>query len=222
MSAKHVNPTRMELTRLKKKLVTDTRGYKLLKDKRDELMRQFLEMVRENKALREKVEAGIKEANQNFVLARAGMSQEALNVALMAPKQEVYLEAETKNVMSVEIPVFKSSTRTPDPNDIYSYGFAFTSGDLDDAVKKLADLLPDLLKLAECEKSCQLMAAEIEKTRRRVNALEHVVIPETRQNIRYITMKLDENERSSQTRLMKVKDMMLESAHHYRERAAES
>ena len=222
MSAKHVNPTRMELTRLKKKLVTATRGYKLLKDKLDELMRQFLEMVRENKALREKVEAGIKEANQNFVLARAGMSQEALNVALMAPKQEVYLEAETKNVMSVEIPVFKSSTRTPDPNDIYSYGFAFTSGDLDDAVKKLADLLPDLLKLAECEKSCQLMAAEIEKTRRRVNALEHVVIPETRQNIRYITMKLDENERSSQTRLMKVKDMMLESAHHYRERAAES
>ena len=222
MSAKHVNPTQMELTRLKKKLVTATRGYKLLKDKRDELMRQFLEMVRENKALREKVEAGIREANQNFVLARAGMSQEALNVALMAPKQEVYLEAETKNVMSVEIPVFKSSTRTPDPNDIYSYGFAFTSGDLDDAVKKLADLLPDLLKLAECEKSCQLMAAEIEKTRRRVNALEHVVIPETRQNIRYITMKLDENERSSQTRLMKVKDMMLESAHHYRERAAES
>lgn len=222
MSAKHVNPTRMELTRLKKKLVTATRGYKLLKDKRDELMRQFLEMVRENKALREKVEAGIREANQNFVLARAGMSQEALNVALMAPKQEVYLEAEMKNVMSVEIPVFKSSTRTPDPNDIYSYGFAFTSGDLDDAVKKLADLLPDLLKLAECEKSCQLMAAEIEKTRRRVNALEHVVIPETRQNIRYITMKLDENERSSQTRLMKVKDMMLESAHHYRERAAES
>ena len=222
MSAKHVNPTRMELTRLKKKLVTATRGYKLLKDKRDELMRQFLEMVRENKALREKVEAGIKEANQNFVLARAGMSQEALNVALMAPKQEVYLEAETKNVMSVEIPVFKSSTRTPDPNDIYSYGFAFTSGDLDDAVKKLADLLPDLLKLTECEKSCQLMAAAIERTRRRVNALEHVVIPETRQNIRYITMKLDENERSSQTRLMKVKDMMLESAHHYRERAAES
>ncbi|HIZ78771.1 MAG TPA: V-type ATP synthase subunit D [Candidatus Lachnoclostridium stercorigallinarum] len=221
MSTKHVNPTRMELTRLKKKLVTATRGYKLLKDKRDELMRQFLELVRENKALREKVEAGIREANQNFVLARAGMSQEALNVALMAPKQEVYLEAETRNVMSVEIPVFHSTTRTPDPNDIYSYGFAFTSGDLDDAVKKLADLLPDLLRLAECEKSCQLMAAEIEKTRRRVNALEHVVIPETRQSIRYITMKLDENERSSQTRLMKVKDMMLESAHHYSEKAQE-
>ena len=123
--------------------------------------------------------------------------------------------------MSVEIPVFHTTTRTSDPNDIYSYGFAFTSGDLDEAVKRLADLLPDLLRLAECEKSCQLMAAEIEKTRRRVNALEHVVIPETRQNIRYITMKLDENERSSQTRLMKVKDMMLESAHHYRERQLE-
>ena len=218
MSAKHVNPTRMELTRLKKKLVTATRGYKLLKDKRDELMRQFLEMVRENKALREKVEAGIKEANQNFVLARAGMSQEALNVALMAPKQEVYLEAETINVMSVEIPVFKSSTRTPDPNDIYSYGFAFTSSDLDGAVKSLADVLPDMIRLAECEKACQLMAAEIEKTRRRVNALEHVIIPETEESIKYITMKLDENERSTQIRLMKVKDMMLEEAHHYSEK----
>ncbi len=215
MSAKHVNPTRMELTRLKKKLTTARRGHKLLKDKRDELMRQFLEMVRENKVLREKVEVGIRNANQNFVLARAGMSEEALNVALMAPKQEVYLEAETKNVMSVEIPVFHYKTRTSDPGDIYSYGYAFTSSDLDDAVKSLADLLPEMLRLAEREKSCQLMAAEIERTRRRVNALEHVVIPETEQNIRYITMKLDENERSSQTRLMKVKDMMLEQTHKY-------
>ena len=215
MAAKHVNPTRMELTRLKKKLTTAVRGHKLLKDKRDELMRQFLELVRENKALREKVEAGIAAANQNFVLARSGMTDEALNVALMAPKQEVYLESETRNVMSVEIPVFHYKTRTSDANDIYSYGFAFTSSDLDDAVKSLADLLPDMLRLAEIEKSCQLMAAEIEKTRRRVNALEHVMIPETRENIRYITMKLDENERSSQFRLMKVKDMMLEEAHHY-------
>ena len=215
MAAKHVNPTRMELTRLKKKLTTAVRGHKLLKDKRDELMCQFLELVRENKALREKVEAGIAAANQNFVLARSGMTDEALNVALMAPKQEVYLESETRNVMSVEIPVFHYKTRTSDANDIYSYGFAFTSSDLDDAVKSLADLLPDMLRLAEIEKSCQLMAAEIEKTRRRVNALEHVMIPETRENIRYITMKLDENERSSQVRLMKVKDMMLEEAHHY-------
>ena len=212
MGAKHVNPTRMELTRLKKKLATAIRGHKLLKDKRDELMRQFLDLVRENKALREKVEAGIAAANQNFVLARSGMTDEALNVALMAPKQEVYLETETKNVMSVEIPVFKYKTRTSDPNDIYSYGFAFTSSDLDDAVKSLADLLPDMLRLAECEKSCQLMAAEIEKTRRRVNALEHVMIPDTQSNIRYITMKLDENERANTIRLMKVKDMLLKEA----------
>lgn len=218
MATAHVNPTRMELTRLKKKLVTAMRGHKLLKDKRDELMRQFLDLVRENKALREKVEAGIAAANKNFVLARAGMADEVLNVAMMAPMQEVYLETSHRNVMSVDIPVFEYKTRTSDANNIYSYGYAFTSSDLDDAVKSLADILPDMLRLAECEKSCQLMAAEIEKTRRRVNALEHVMIPETQENIKYITMKLDESERSTQIRLMKVKDMLLEQAHHYKER----
>jgi V/A-type H+-transporting ATPase subunit D len=218
MAKAQVNPTRMELTRLKNKLKTARRGHKLLKDKRDELMRQFLILVRENKELREKVEKGIEDCNRNFVMARAGMSAEALNVALMSPKQEVYLEASTKNVMSVEIPEFTYKTRTSDTNDIYSYGFAFTSADLDSAVKSIADLLPDMLLLAEREKSCQLMAAEIEKTRRRVNALEHVMIPETEESIKYIKMKLDENERSSQIRLMKVKDMMLEAAHKYDER----
>ena len=218
MAKQQVNPTRMELTRLKRKLATTTRGHKLLKDKRDELMRQFLDLVRENKALREKVEAGIAAANKNFVLARAGMADEVLNVAMMAPMQEVYLETSHRNVMSVDIPVFEYKTRTSDANNIYSYGYAFTSSDLDDAVKSLADILPDMLRLAECEKACQLMAAEIEKTRRRVNALEHVMIPETQENIKYITMKLDESERSTQIRLMKVKDMLLEQAHHYKER----
>ena len=215
MAVKQVNPTRMELTRLKKKLNTATRGHKLLKDKRDELMRRFLEMIRENRALRMKVEEQIKAANANFVLAKASMSDETLKAALLAPKQEVYVTTTYRNVMSVDIPVFDTDTRTPDPNDIYSYGFAFTSADLDDAVKSLSDILPDLIKLAETEKSCQLMADEIEKTRRRVNALEHVMIPETREQIRYITRKLDENERSTQTRLMKVKDMMLQQAHGY-------
>lgn len=209
----------MELTRLKKKLATAVRGHKLLKDKRDELMRQFLDLVKENMALRKEVEAGIKSANLNFVIAKAGMSGPALNAALIAPKQEVYLEAGKKNVMSVDIPVFQYKTRTADENDIYPYGFAFTSSDLDGAVKSLQDVLPQMLKLAETEKSCQLMASEIEKTRRRVNALEHVIIPETQRNIKYITMKLDENERSTQIRLMKVKDMMLEEAHHYSERS---
>ena len=213
-----VNPTRMELKKLKGRLATARRGHKLLKDKRDELMRQFLILVRENKELREKVEKGINACNRGFVLARAGMSREELNVALMSPKQEIYLEAGSKNVMSVEVPTFTYKTRTSDTNDIYSYGFGFTSADLDSAVKATADLLPDMLRLAECEKSCQLMAAEIEKTRRRVNALEHVMIPDYEETIKYITMKLDENERSSQIRLMKVKDMMLEEKHHYKEK----
>ena len=210
----------MELTRIKKKLVTAVRGHKLLKDKRDELMRQFLELVRENMELRQKVEIGIHAANKNFVIAKAGMSEAILNTALMTPKQEVSIRASEKNVMSVYIPVFDTHTRTADANDIYSYGFAFTSSDLDGAVKSLADILPDMLRLAEVEKACQLMAAEIEKTRRRVNALEHVIIPEAQENIKYITMKLDENERSTQIRLMKVKDMMLEDAHKYSERGA--
>lgn len=218
MARKQVNPTRMELTKLKKKLVTATRGHKLLKDKRDELMRQFLDMVRENMELRIKVEAGIKAANTNFVVAKSTMSEETLHTALMAPKQEVYLDASSKNVMSVDIPVFDYKTRTSNSGDIYSYGFAFTSAELDDAVKSLSDVLPAMLELAEKEKACQLMATEIEKTRRRVNALEHVIIPETVENIKFITMRLDENERSSQIRLLKVKDMMLENAHHYKEK----
>lgn len=215
MASKQITPTRMELTRLKKKLVTATRGHKLLKDKRDELMRQFLEKVRENKTLREQVEKGIKAANKNFLLARAGMQDQVLNTAMLAPKQRVSVEAGMENVMSVEIPTFDFKTRTPDQNDIFSYGFAFTSSDLDGAVQSLADIFPDMLKLAEIEKSCQLMAVEIEKTRRRVNALEHVMIPELQANIKYISMKLDENERSTQIRLMKVKDMVLKEAHNY-------
>ena len=212
MASTQVNPTRMELTRLKKKLTTAIKGHRLLKDKRDELMREFLDLVRVNMELRQKVESKIQAANLNFVLAKSAMSEETLQDALMAPKQEVQLSVGSKNVMSVDIPVFDYTTRTADTNDIYSYGFAFTSSDLDDAVSSLADVFPEMLKLAEVEKSCQLMSTEIERTRRRVNALEHVIIPETQQGIRFITMKLDENERSTQVRLMKVKDMMLKEA----------
>lgn len=215
---KQVNPTRMELAKQKKKLATAIKGHKLLKDKRDELMRQFLDLIRENRVLREKVETGIAKANKNFVLARAGMEDEEVNAAFIAPRQSVTLEADIKNVMSVEVPVFEYRTKTADANDIYSYGYAFTSADLDIAVESLSAVFQDMLRLAEVEKSCQLMAAEIEKTRRRVNALEHVMIPQTQETIKYIMMKLDENERSSQIRLMKVKDMMLEETHHYKEK----
>ena len=221
MASSTIIPTRMELTRLKKKLVTARKGHKLLKDKRDELMRQFLIMVRENKELREQVEKGIAEANRGFALARSSMSDEAVRVAFMAPKQKVSLDVSYNNIMSVNVPVYTFQTRTSDAADMFSYGYAFTSADLDDAVAQLADVFPQMLKLAQTEKSCQLMAAEIEKTRRRVNALEHVMIPQLETDIKYISMKLDENERSSQIRLMKVKDMMLEEAHHYSEKAQE-
>ena len=191
MAAKQVNPTRMELTRLKKKRITAIRGHKLLKDKRDELMRQYLDLVRENMEVRMKVEAGIRSANRNVCHCQSrNVRGGAQHCAPWRPKQEVSLEAGDRNVMSVDIPVFEYKMRTADENDIYSYGFAFTSGDLDGAVKSLADVLPDMIRLAEVEKACQLMAAEIEKTRRRVNALEHVIIPETEASIKYITMKL--------------------------------
>lgn len=205
----------MELTNLKRKLVTARRGHKLLKDKRDELMRRFLDLVRENKKLRIEVEEGIKQANAAMSVARCVMSDKALDVALMLPTQEMSLECGRENVMSVMIPVFDVRFKTADENDIYSYGFAETSGDLDTAVKALSDIMPKMIRLAEIEKSCRLMADEIEKTRRRVNALEHVMIPQYEETIKYISMKLDENERSTTTRLMKVKDMMLEQAHHY-------
>ena len=215
MAILNVNPTRMELTNLKRKLVTARRGHKLLKDKRDELMRRFLDLVRENKKLCIEVEDGIKQANAAMSVARCVMSDKALDVALMLPTQEMSLEVGEKNVMSVMIPVFDVRFKTADENDIYSYGFAETSGDLDTAVKALSDIMPKMIRLAEIEKSCRLMADEIEKTRRRVNALEHVMIPQYEETIKYISMKLDENERSTTTRLMKVKDMMLEQAHHY-------
>ena len=212
MAVINVNPTRMELTNLKRRLVTARRGHRLLKDKRDELMRQFLDLVRENKALRVRVEAALKSANSNMAIARSLMQSEVLDVALMHPKQHMELDVEAKNVMSVLIPVFTTSFSSSDEQDMFSYGFAFTSGDLDAAVESYSQLLPDMLRLAEVEKSCQLMAAEIEKTRRRVNALEHVMIPQYEQTIRFITMKLDENERSATTRLMKIKDKMVEQA----------
>ena len=212
MAATNVNPTRMELTRLKNKLVTARRGHKLLKDKRDELMRRFMELVRENKALRRSVEESILQANAHMALARSVMGDAEIEAALMMPMQEMQVDITEKNVMSVMIPVYETSLKTADAADIYPYGFAFTSTDLDAAVQYVSDILPDLMRLAEIEKSCQLMAAEIEKTRRRVNALEHVMIPQYVETIKYISMKLDENERSATTRIMKVKDMMLRDA----------
>ena len=217
-----VNPTRMELTRLKGKLRTAQRGHKLLKDKRDELMKQFMEVVRENRALRRRVEEQLMRAQSSFTVAAAVMSPEMLEQSLLYPKQSVELDMTFQNIMSVDVPQYHFRTHSQDPGEIYPYGFANTSGELDDAVSAMSQVFQDMLKLAEIEKTSQLLAEEIEKTRRRVNALEYVVIPNTQDAIRYITMKLDENDRATTTRLMKVKDMLLQqSIEEQRQRDAE-
>lgn len=211
MAIMRVNPTRMELTRLKKRLRVARRGHKLLKDKRDEMMKQFLELVSKNRKLRETVEDDLMKVHKSFLVARAVMSSEYLEEALMLPKTSAYIDVDYKNVMSVEVPVFKEKAAL-NSHDGFDYGFAFTSGELDAAVEVLNQVKPRLIELAQNEKAAQLLAVEIEKTRRRVNALEYVLIPQLTDTIKYITMKLDENERSNLSRLMKVKDMMIEQA----------
>ncbi len=208
----NVNPTRQELTRLKHRLRTCVRGHKLLKDKRDELMKQFMDTVRENRALRAKVEEGLMQAHNAFTVAAALMSSEAMEQALLYPKQAVALDMGVANIMSVNVPTYQFRTRNDDPGEIYPYGFAATSGELDTAVDALARVFQDMLKLAQMEKAAQLLSEEIQKTRRRVNALEYVKIPQMEEAIKYITMKLEENERAATIRLMKVKDMLLEQA----------
>lgn len=209
MAVLNVNPTRMELTRLKARLKTATRGHKLLKDKQDELMRRFIELIKQNKKLRTEIEKELKEAFDEFLLASAVMSPELLEEAVAFPKENISVDIKKKNVMSVHVPVMSFIRKLEgDEGSIYPYGFATTSSELDDAIRKLYTIMPILLELAEVEKACQLMADEIEKTRRRVNALEYRTIPELQETIRFIRMKLDENERSTITRLMKVKDMI--------------
>ena len=208
MPSTTVNPTRMELTRLKGQLKTAQRGHKLLKDKRDELMKRFMDVVRENRALRARVEEGLMRAHGSFTVAAALMSPEMLEQSLLYPKQSVELDMTCENVMSVDVPRYQFRT-TGGEGEVYPYAFAQTSGELDDAVDAMSRVFQDMLKLAEVEKTSQLLAEEIEKTRRRVNALEYVKIPRMQADIKYITMKLDENERANTIRLMKVKDMIL-------------
>ena len=210
-----VTPTRMVLNQLKGRLKTARRGHKLLKDKRDELMRQFMDVVRLNKELRRKVEEGMTGAFASLTEASTIMSPEMLEQALLYPRQSVELGMSFKNIMSVNVPVYSFRTKNNDPSEIYPYGFAQTSGELDDALEKLAKVFEDMLELAQVEKTMQLLAEEIEKTRRRVNALEYVMIPNFEESIRYISMKLEENESSTKVRLMKVKDMVLEKAHNF-------
>lgn len=203
------------LNQMKTRLKTARRGHKLLKDKRDELMRRFMEVIKQNKELRLKVEEGLTAAFASLQVASSIMSPEMLEQALLYPRQSVELDIQYRNIMSVDVPEYSFRTRSNDPSEIYPYGFAQTSGELDDALEQMGKVFEDMLKLAEVEKTMQLLAEEIEKTRRRVNALEYSTIPELEKNIKYITMKLAENENSTKVRLMKVKDMVLEKAHNY-------
>ena len=207
-------PTRMVLNQLKGRLTTARRGHKLLKDKRDELMRQFMDIVKQNKELRKKVEEGLTEAFASLSAASAVMSPQMLEQALLYPRRTVDLDLTYKNVMSVNVPQYSLAT-CGGGEDIIPYAFAQTSGDLDDALGKLSAVFEDMLQLAEVEKTMQLMAEEIESTRRRVNALEYSTIPDLETNIHYITMKLEENENSTKVRLIKVKEMVLQKAHNY-------
>ena len=209
-TAMRINPTRMELTRIKRRLVTAQRGHKLLKDKRDEMVRQFIRLIRENHRLRTEVEAALSGALGNFALARAVTEPELMEEALLYPARSVSVDMGIRSVLSVRVPTLTIGGE--DSRTTLSYGLAETSAQLDGAIERLAALLPSLIRLAEVEKSCELLADEIEKTRRRVNALEYVMIPQFVETIRFISMKLDENERGSLTRLMKVKAMIQERA----------
>ena len=209
MAELRVNPTRMELKKVQARYATARRGHKLLKDKRDELMKKFLEVVRENKELRERVEASLAKVHSSFSIASATVSPQMLKEALILPKKEGKLDVTYKNVMSVTVPVFSLSVLSEGGTDGYNYGMAFTSGELDAAARELNSILEDLVRLAEMEKTAQMLAEEIEKTRRRVNALEYIMMPRYLETIKTIKMKLEENERGNTTRLMKVKDMML-------------
>ena len=208
--AVRVNPTRMELTRLKKRLTTAVRGHKLLKDKRDEMVRQFIIYIRRNYELRLEVEKAVESVSVRFSLAKAQMGALRISEALLYPARAAIYEVCERNVMSVNVPTIRY-TGGDEISDI-PYAFTFTSSALDSAVIELSVLLPKLLELAEVEKTCNLLADEIEKTRRRVNALEYVMIPEVQESIRYITMKLEENDRASLVRLMKAKEMMAAAA----------
>ncbi len=212
MAQRQVNPNRMELLRLKKQLRTARRGHKLLKDKRDELMRQFLVIIRHNRDLRMQVEALLSGAGEAMVLARAVMDPAILETALLAGRESLTLSVDTRNIMSVHVPVFASAYALSGRQETLPYGPAATTGALDQAVAALQEAFPVMLELAEVEKTAQLLADEIEKTRRRVNSLEYILIPELMTLIRSITLKMDENERGNLTRLMKVKDMIVRQA----------
>lgn len=208
MARLNVKPTRMELSNLKSRLVLSTRGHKLLKDKQDELMRQFINLIRENNLLRDEVEKELTASMRSFVVAKSLLNEAFIEELFAVPGTAVELDIQENNIMSVVVPQMNFSiVDEDDKSSDLQYGYVNSNAELDEAIQKIEKILPKLLKLTEIEKTCQLLADEIEKTRRRVNALEYNMIPQLQETIRYIQMKLEENERSNIVRMMKVKDM---------------
>ena len=199
-----VNATRMELQNLKKRLKTAVRGHKLLKDKMDELMRNFLQLIHETRSIRENVEEELADAYKSFIVARAVMPPEVLEEAIMSPGRLIHLTYKTVPIMNLREPEFSLESE----GDVHCYGFNFTTSDLDFAIETFAKVLEDLIKLAEMENKVKDLAYEIETTRRRVNALEYVLIPNLEETIKYISMKLSEMERSNLSRLMRLKEIV--------------
>lgn len=208
MAKLNVNPTRMELSRLKERLNLATRGHKLLKDKQDELMRQFITLIRQNNELRNEVEEKIESGMKSYSIASALLHDNFLGEVMTTPSQSVSLNIDQENIMNIRVPQMNFNYEdTPDDISKISYGYLNSNSDLDAAIEQMLDIMPKMLELAEVEKRCQLMADEIEKTRRRVNALEHMTIPQLEETIYFIEMKLEEEERAQITRLIKIKDM---------------
>ena len=207
MARLNVKPTRMELATLKERLELSTRGHKLLKDKQDELMRRFILLIKKNNRLRDEVEAELVESMKEFVVAKSLINESFIVELFVGTETNVELDIQEKNVMSVIVPEMNFNVKEAEVSSDVQYGYLNSSSEMDDAIERIEDVLPKLLELSEIEKTCQLMADEIEKTRRRVNALEYRMIPQLQETIRYIQMKLEENERSAIVRMMKVKDM---------------
>lgn len=199
-----VNPTRMELLKLKKRLILARRGHRLLKDKQDELMRNFLSLIEKIKVLRLLVEKGLFQAYGSFLIARSTMGREFLEEALMASQLETNLEVTYVPLLNLRVPSYELRI----VGDYFYYGLFTTSMELDGALKRYRELIPKMVGLAEKGKRLEMLSYEIERTRRRVNALEHILIPNILETISYISMKLEELERSNLTRLMKIKDIV--------------
>ncbi len=199
-----VNPNRMELLKLKRRLALARRGYKLLKDKRDALIQKFIQLVHENRKVREEFEEKMRECMNNFLIASLSMGDNDLDSVFLFPQREIKVKTEYQNIMSVQVPRYEINEK----GYLYTYGMMQTSPELDNAVKKYREIIPLMVKMAELDKAIVLLTEEIEKTRRRVNALEYVMIPNLEDTIKFITMKLDEMARSNNSAIMRIKEII--------------